>query len=271
MKWFALRAAAVALATFLLAPGSARASGWVPGDSGNVVLTGTPTSNGIVNYAVYNYTGASTTLSAELATLGLTSNLVFNNPTTVAAMDPTTTSSTTYLYFYQVVNNQPVATGSGLTQLFLGANPAQMVSAGVVKDATFSQGGNPVGPSTNQTLNGNPDATPFVTGAPAGTVGAWTYQGPESPGGVFFGGAPGPGAVLAPGQYGYLMVVASNVAPVFGSVALHDGVAPDAVGLAPVPTPEPGTFALIGLGLPLLGWGYARRLRARKALGAIAA
>jgi hypothetical protein len=66
--------------------------------------------------------------------------------------------------------------------------------------------------------------------------------------------------------YSYLMIIASNHAPIYQRGTTSDGQHAD--GDIPVPSPEPGTLALIGLGLPLLGWGYVRRLRANKAVAA---
>jgi len=64
-----------------------------------------------------------------------------------------------------------------------------------------------------------------------------------------------------------LMIIGASVGPHAGIV--QDGDGGEANAIVPVPTPEPGTFALVGLALPLLGWGYARRLRAAKAVAAV--
>jgi hypothetical protein len=263
MRRFVLRAAAVALA--LLGTTSAANATWLV--SGNAQLNnGAPTAQGVVNYAVYQNGGSFASLGAELTSLGITG---LTNP---GAANPTVDLSgaaTTYLYFYQVVNNQSSSSGGTLELLFLSLVPQDVVAAGsATNNLTFNTAGGTAVGTGNLDSSGSGainTTTPFVSGSPAGS---WAGNVNNPPGFAFAGAGTTSG--IGGGQYTNIMVIASNVAPVMGTGTLVDGLAPNSSGLVPVPAPEPGTLALLGLGLPLLGWGYARRLRASKALAAAA-
>jgi len=260
MKAFVLRAAAVALA--LLAIPSAADANWVgAGFSGSNQLTlGTvppatgPRADGVINYAVYDnsandfaaVTGFSGTATTQFGAGGL--------------------GAGRYIYLYQVVNNDPITPEHELTGMHLMVDLASINSAGFLLDTVFRDASGNVGPVGNIRLgleNPIPDVplpapnpTGFGTIAAAIETQSVTANNGDS---LRFNFMPG---TIPTDSFSSVLFVTSGRDPTFGQGRLVDG--DTTAGFVPVPTPEPGTLALLGLGLPLLGWGYTRRLRAAK-------
>jgi hypothetical protein len=279
MKRFALRAAAVALA--LLGTSSAASADWIA--SGSVVTQPIPGSQtndtATVYFAVYDNKNGD-----FVANSGLNFNQFAHSGGTSATL-----AADRYVYIYEVANPtvSPVlnfyVSSPGNINVALSANGYVFQSGG--KSVTGTDSG-----STTSTLSALSGA---VAGGNFSNIGSETTSGSTSkttdvvavlssnfhPNGgppaerydfgytdPVFGTTPDS---IAVGGFSALIIAGSNVAPVIGQVQTGDGSA--AAGFAPVPAPEPGTLALLGLGLPLLGWGYARRLRASKALAAVVA
>jgi len=296
MKAFALRAAMVALALGAV-PGAVQAS-WVAGTGGSVLVSAPAgTADGVINYAVYQNDGAGVSGGNLFTQLGIAQA----NDILVGG-SAANYKTRQYAYVYQVVNTQyNTALEAALDSLFIranmdtvsgvatastgGATPQGYVFTELVGGVTtkITATGAPTDPTGgNNRLDGgaaenHTNSAPTVTtGQPNGTAvdaGAW----PGNPGMTaawnFFPDNSGNRAIrvdfgaaskLGTNMYTTLIIVTSDFAPVTAGLALQDGG--NANGLGPVPTPEPGTLALLGLGLPLLGWGYVRRLRANKAV-----
>jgi hypothetical protein len=245
MKALLVRAAAVALAV-AGATGTARAS-WVPGASGTADFSG---STEFVGYAVWKNTTGATTLTAEInAALGLSGSSAYpTNPISGGSNAP----ATNYLYFYEAINYGSNATVSSLTLPVAAAN-------------VQAAGSLPVTSSPANEFNEfqNSSTPTFRTNGTYGTVGTvWAA------GGVA-GGEEFSGANLGHNNFTTLMIIGSSVGPEFKTSTLGTSGG-SATASLPVPTPEPGTLALMGLAVPVLGWGYARRLRQNRALAAVA-
>lgn len=278
MRSLVLRAAAVALA--LTALPNAADAGWEPGYNGNSQLVApSARADGVINFAVYKTEDADWTddfgagFDAAVRTF----------------MGSTNVAVGSYIYFYQVVNTNPNNPESSLSNLYL-ASSGSLNAAGTVDGYLFTEGSGPgstVGPVGNQRLgaeNGPNDST--VNGVPSngttppsgfvfnsGAVNIGNYDDDDE---AFPDNTPGDESddiparkfsfsnTLAVDMYSSVAFLISPNAPKYGMGSLQDGGYTR--GDVPVPSPEPGTFALLGLGLPLLGWGYARRLRASKAV-----
>jgi len=293
MKAFVLRAAMVALALGAV-PGAVRAS-WVAGTGGSVLVSSPAnTADGVINYAVYKNDGAGVSGGNLFTQLGIAqaNDILLGG----SAANYQTRQ---YAYVYQVVNTQyNTALEAPLDAIFIQANMNNV--SGIATASTggatpqgyvFTEaGGNKIGASGgildptggNNRLDGgaaenHTNSAPVVTtGQPDGTAvdaGAWLGDPnmmatwnffPDNSGNVALRVDFGLANRLSTNAYTTLIIVTSDFAPVTGGLALQDGG--NANGLGPVPTPEPGTLALLGLGLPLLGWGYVRRLRANKAV-----
>jgi hypothetical protein len=70
-------------------------------------------------------------------------------------------------------------------------------------------------------------------------------------------------AVIAPGDGTVLLEIETNATNyTSGNVSAQDGTAGSGAGFAPTTTPEPGTMAMLGLGL--IGLGMAKVKRNKK-------
>jgi hypothetical protein len=246
MRWFFVRAAVVALA--LAGTTGAAKAGWTT--SGSATFTdGASGTKGTVDYAVWQNSGSTTLLSELNTALGLTGANAYtatNNPFGASA----TTPATAYLYFYEVVN-----TGSPkLNTLTLGTPISQVADAGVAPSSAKN--------NVFSTTGGTPTFTSSTKAS------AWSFDGSASNTQVDYSAS---GSNLSSGSTTTLMILASNGAPTSETGLLNSPTGTSASGSVPVPTPEPGTIALMGLALPIFGWGYMRRLRQNRALATVAA
>jgi len=277
MKSLVVRVAAVALAISTL-PGVAHAN-WVTGGS---ALTSTPagSADGLINYAVWKNDGTSgSNLFTQMGISSVTGLGSAGGITNVSGYE-----TAKYAYVYQVVNTSyPVGSNeSNLDGVFIEIGDK---TAGGVKGVAIANGyvftetdTNPkVGPTNNQRLGFNSTSAPLEGGTVTGTAtdtGAnsaitanWNTF-PNDP------TVPKPDAVkftftnfLLTDGYTTLMIITSDLDPGAARGATQDGG--EAYGLVATPggagplvnAPEPSTFGLIALAIPLVGFGYARRLR----------
>lgn len=260
MRILSYRAAAL-IAALLILPGAARAQ-WIADGSTQTSQIGSSKNNdaSTVNYAVFQQTttGSSGTLATYLnsaAGAGLKTAL----GSSVTALE-----NSKYIYFYQAAN--PVKT---TIKEFYVANPGATTIAASANGYVFQQNGSAV---TTGALASNPTGG-SITGGPSTdlTFTANTGAKGTNPDGTnTFGDTGNPNTEfslndsvgIAKGQYSGLMVLGSNNKPMSGEVETGDGGQATAFGV-PVPGPEPGTFALLALGLPILGLRYGRRLQNR--------
>lgn len=260
MKSLFLRAAAVALALIAI-PGAANA-GWVTtggtffGSNSSIPGSGnTPdanaTADGVVVFGVWK------TTSNWKTELGLTSGQATNLNGT------TSTGTEQYVYFMQVINtdtNQVVGPDHNLDEIFVHTLQDRVTSVGAVNGFGF-QDLNGLMSITNTTVDvgGNPDAnfTLAANGAASNIFDSeWTVSGSLHYDFTDISSSLNP-------NLSSVMFFTSDNPPAFGLSRIQNENANTLVGV-PVPTPEPGTLALLGLGLPVLGWRYARRLKASK-------
>jgi len=300
MRRFVLRVAAVALA--LVALPAAADAGWMAPYTGNtqmalpVTLTNQgDRADGVVNFAVYDNTDGSFNSFFSTGFKNALGDSLTNNTTEGTFGSLSGVANSNYIYVYQVVNSNPVqllGSDSALDSLFLRAQ-GSLTAGGWANGFIFNDGTADVGPTGNQRLgHEGPDFDLLVDGIPSETaadvgstinVNTLTVVSHSSPNARNIAGldldTTFPGSVTPAiqfdydaaqtGKYTYLMILASNQAPIYRRGTISDGSHTD--GDVPLPSPEPGTLALIGLGLPLLGWGYVRRLRASKAVAAAVA
>jgi len=245
MRIPSLRLAAFFAALFIL-PSTAQAQ-WT---TGSVSTSGGPTSTAQVDYAVYGYSGygAGSTIGSLLTAAGITpaNASLLNNSAGVVSTSTALAGAPVYLYVYEVVYTQ--AGSNAITQLLISNPAANIVAGGYVSSTVFS--GTPT--------QGGTSAPAFTTG---GTT-SWAYYGAVLPPGTGFEAGPGQN-LTGPGQTTTLEIEVSYIAPTPGQVYTQDGSLPDSGGLAPVAGAEPGTFVLLGLALPVFGFGYVRKLRNR--------
>lgn len=247
---------AATVAALLALNGSARA-GWET--TGSVTSAPSGSGIGVISYAVFhNDTGNPLTA----ATLGV-SPTVFNAITGGLQQGSTANlTSATYLYFYQVVNATP--SNSFLNGLLLGTDTSKVQAAGSASGYVFTDAGGAVGPSGNTGLDNG--ATPgfALSGAAlsafygGGSVLATNPSVPAINFG-FFLPAPNHPPTNTPTTYTSIVFIASNSPPHLSTSNILDGAVTSAS--LPVPTPEPGTLVLFALAAPVLGLGYARRMR----------
>ena len=273
----------IALAAALLVAPSAAQADWLAPFSGNGQFSLPATSaDGVVNYAVY-----------ENTTGGDTFDQIFGAATPVTNLAGTVGDSyrdDRFVYVFQAINTKgPVGTDpldldADLRAFFVRIDEALVNGVGTVTGYVFNDaegatgpGGIPgnialgtVGPVPDPAIDGiapgsgqapnpgssgvtNVGVTPStVTGASRGNV-AFNTDPPGTGLRFEFDGG------LNTGEYTSLFFFTSNSSPAFRGGQLQDGGA--ALGDVPSPTPEPGTMALLALGLPVIGVRYIRRFR----------
>lgn len=294
MKSLVVRVAAVALAISTL-PGAAHAD-WVAGAGGSALVPSVPvpggqsgTADGVVNFAVWKNSG---TVGVDnlFTQLGITA---YNAAGTLG----TSYQTAKYAYIYQVVNTSyPTGLEDQIEGFFVQVKTANVsgvavagtgaAGSGYVLTETLGVTDTKVGPTSNQRLGGESTVAPNTVGNASGVVGdtgAFTTahvgtntikanfnnfpdgSGDEAVRFTFGTGDPNSG--LLTNEYTTLLIITSNFDPGYAGGALQDGG--NAMGFIVTPggngplvdAPEPSTFGLIALAIPLVGFGYARRLR----------
>jgi hypothetical protein len=308
MRSLVLRAAVVALA-ILGVPKAADAGSFLPSYTGNTVFgQPTPLTDGVVNFGVYHSTttnfftelfGASAGAAFQLANPTVDANAQYVYIYSVVNTGQPNNNTEQALITFTVPTDG-FATSAGAFQTSTVLNAANTRAAFTDAETTILTGNNAnfVGsgrPPNNRRLgpgvvppgsvpgDGIPD---FIDGAPSfaftpgtiGQVGVTTITGNTGiqstvkpvTSSISAGGNTSFTFLLGDGQVSTLFFFTANGPPAgYGQGEISGVTGAPSVADVPVPTPEPGTFALIGLGLPLLGWGYARRLRASKAVQAV--
>jgi len=169
-----------------------------------------------------------------------------------------------FIYFYQVTNPK------GAVKEFSVGNPGATSVAASANGYVFQQNGNAL---TTGGLASNPPGGLATGNAPTNLTfatnpnlkGANTFPNGQD---TFPDGAPSTAFGTNVGgtsgkTYTSLMVLGSNNDYISGQVETSGGGGTAVAFGVPVPGPEPSTFALLALGLPILGLGYARRLQNR--------
>lgn len=256
MRISSYRAAAL-LAALLILPGAAKAQWLVDGSATTTLTTpSTPNVSATVSYAVFNNTtGAFAAYLNSAAGAGLK---------TALGSSATALEADKYIYFYQVTNPKAAVKefsvgNPGATNVAASANGYVFKQNGNALTtgglASTGPGGSAAGSSpTNLTFATNPNskgANTFPNGQdtfPDGT--------PSTAFGTSVGGTSGK-------TYTSLMVLGSNNDYMPGQVETSGGGGTAVAFDVPVPGPEPSTFALLALGLPILGLRYGRRLQNR--------
>lgn len=288
MKAFVMRVAAVALAA-LAFPGAASAD-WMSGYTGNtqtglIGSTEFSRGDGVINFAVYDNTDGSFSAFLDSAAGGGIKTVIQDNLLNKGAKGAFGTFNefvnSQYIYFYQMVNTDPNPLGkdNGLDGLFITQlGETAYTSGGWANGYTFvDSNGNQVGLDGNRRLgpegndmDGAVDGTPSHSGETgvsfAANSSAQDFTKLER-GDTFPNPSIQPALQwvtdLATGDFSSIAFLGSNNGPVYRQGTTSDGQ--HSHGDVPVPTPEPGSLALFGLALPLMGAGYVRRLRAAKA------
>jgi len=280
------------VAAVLVAPAISRAD-WMTQNSGNSVLVAPQASaDGVINFAVYQNTG-----SNWLTTLGVTATQLTNsNKDLTGNIDATAK----YVYMYQIVNTKLVDPGKNdLVALNVAVDKASVTGYGSLKGDVFKDAAGNVGGTGNTRLDKgkdsdtspNPEGFPidgkpsFAFGAGDPTTSVAIAQNDSSATNALsasYSDLPnGPPdyspflrfnfGELGQDQYSSIVFITSNVAPIFYAGILQQGTEYTAGDVSTMNrAPEPGTMALLALGLPLAGYGYRRRLQKRAAAAAAA-
>ena len=237
-------------------------AGWVPGMQGWTRVSSPSTSDALVSFAVWAREGADWTADAPFVGFAATSL------TGGGVID----TGASYVYLYQVVNDDPVPgmTDPNIRELKVTRPQGSITSMGHFDSAVFTDGA-PVGPAVNPTLGADPVSTAddVVDGVPTALFGG-------APGLALNGGVNPVAAVLdnvnfqsvfefgsteiKSGKYSSLLFYTSNVDPGYGEGIVRDGNDGDGDVPVPTPVPEPSALVLMGLGgLGAFGRWVARR------------
>lgn len=232
----------LALFSFAVTIGPANASSFVSGFEGSTSLSSPGNGTLSVSYAVVD-TGSAGAASF-LATLGVTS-----------------TDTSRYVYLYEISNTSLDKVGF----FSLASNPALYNSQGAIAGYAFTNaanGGRAVAPNGDKTFNYNASTNnPNNSFTTASGLIASSGADNDSPNYTGFDYRNSSGHDnLASGQYGELVYLTSNYAPMAGTGQVQDG-AVFGPGFMPVATPEPQSYALMVSGL--LGLGALARWRRR--------
>jgi hypothetical protein len=242
---------------FAVTAAPARA-GYLAAFSGNTQPYHTVPGNGVggtINFAVYDALGG-VGASGPTDTWG-TGVANFNNLFVAGSGSGALSTTSRYLYLFQVVNNGPSSASFPISTQTTSAIPALISSFGSFTGTSFG-----------------PTSAPFVLGVPSGFGDPSAASVPATP--AITGGVAGliaPGSLilgstslkalftteLTSGQSSTIYGFTSNVAPsVFSSAGLIDG-GTTADGRAPTAIPEPSAIVLGLIGLPF-GLLLRRRL-----------
>ncbi len=270
-------AVTLAVLSALSHPASA---GWLTSLTGNTQMSDNPSSDGIVNFAVYK--PDTNNWVTELGLSGVATSLLLSNYIDVDAA---------YVFFYQVVNTDPNAVpGDPDHDLHVLKLPnyssSALTSIGYLADTVFTDGA-PVGPAGNRFLGseapGDDKGDDVVDGIPSesgvsgvgfasdssaynpisgvmdsgDSMARFTWDQVIIPGfGVFGDGA------IPTGGYSSVVFMTTDLdyLPSYYKGNLRNGD-PPSDGDLPRPNPEPGSLILMALGVPAAI--AARRLRNR--------
>jgi hypothetical protein len=231
----AIRAAALGLFTILLAaiaPTPAEA-GFLAGFTGSTAMAGG--ASGIVNYAVFQNTGAD-----WLAFFGLDQSTAAKK---AVALSGTINTADAYIYLYQIVNT---SNANNLVQLKVPNGGAPFSSMGYFDLRIFlDAGGKQVGPPANQNLTGllGTGTTSSAPGGPA-SINAGGAN-PNSGGGLASFAWTNP---ILPAGYSSIVFATSKFAPILAQGSIRDNNGGISTGLIAA-APEPSSLAMIVIGI----------------------
>ena len=274
----------VAISALMLHPSTASAA-FLPAFSGYTQMSDFGISDGLINFSVYQNNGTTGNWITDLALTG--------SPPVPVTLAGATTGLEKFVYFYEVVNNNPIAPEANLTQYYVYSGPSPYLSAGYLVANVFRDDGGAVGPAGNEFLVTGADPPPppdASTGAPSHS-GADSVPGspPDTP--PFFvanGGTTAPTAASTGGApdnfakffflastplgippngigtagFSPVLFLTSDVGPTYDEGNLRDGGAISNGGV-PVQAPEPNTLwlpvaAIFGF-VGTYGWRRWRR------------
>jgi len=286
------------VAAVLVAPATGRAD-WMTEFSGNSQVNAPQqAADGVINFAVYK-----NTTGDWLSALGVTATQLGapGDPSVKGAID----TKATYVYMYQIVNTKITDSdvpANALVALNVAVDKANVTGYGSLNGKVFKESdGALVGGGTNTRLdyaggdslakNASPVEGFPINGVPGfkflasdtGVVGIGSDSAAMNATNAGFSNLPvNPPPSYAPylrfdfgtmplNAYTSIVFITSNVNPNFYAGLTQQGTEFAAGDVATMnQAPEPGTMALLALGLPLAGYRYRRRLQKRAAAAAAA-
>jgi hypothetical protein len=171
----------------------------------------------------------------------------------LAGTSLTSLQQSAYIYVYQVTS----ANGTSPTVFALPNTPA-ITSLAYATTSTFN--GSPTASTSVSSSNFEANTASNAASSYGWAGNSFAYNG--APDIEFTWNDQSSLSNLTPGVVTNLLIVGSNIGPGAGIIETADGGWDVSFG-APVPGPEPGTFALLSLAFPVFGIGYVRRLRNR--------
>jgi hypothetical protein len=243
---------------------------------GPPTLTPNPSSDGVTNFAVYN------TVDADW-----TDDFAFGGPVTYGFGGPGAGNSSSYVYFYQAVNTNPLPLSEDALeamQVELPGGVASITGAGFIPDTVFLDitpvAGGPTGPAGNARLGALLDVTAGDdvpgNGAPSEMLVAspgFASLGATEPLFITTGASSlsfdfisvAGGSTIPSGGWSSILFITSNNPPTYLPGSLQDFSSTNGDIPSPV-APEPSAFVLVWAGL--MSFSAARHNRPRrKSLG----